>query len=1487
MKKRMISLLVTLALLMSCFPLGLIVYAVDECELWVDAIEIAPGDTGVVNISIKNNPGVIGMGFSVSWDEGLTLIDADNGAAFSALNFSKPSKYTNGCVFTWYNDTIDEDDVQDGVILSLTFSVEDGTECDQTLGIRLDFDNAYDLNLESVTPVVKNGGVSVIDYTPGDVNGDTKINTLDLILICRYIADGCKTDPDGYNVVIIERAANVNNDNRINTLDLILICRYIADGCTTDPDGYNVTLKPSSPICSHQMEAIEAKSATCLEEGNNAYWHCVKCDKYFSDEHGYSQITLADTVLPIADHIWDDGVMTIDATETEEGEKVFTCTVCGVTKTTVIPKIDPEQIPDGCYRIHYYLYDGKAYLEDIGVSNPNPAYYDPATGLTLRNLSNPNYTFNGWYDSEGGEDSTRVRIIPKGSEGEYEVYARWTPKTYNVTLDYDFNQEVNATYTFGETYRLPISPAKDGYRFISWTDQEDASVHTTIPVGTSGDKYYYANWLSNRNQAWSQKTLRDPIIAEVNDKVLFAYEIGEIKNVPLDVIKDFGYTMQSGVKMEVDETYSATTSSTQMNSLASTVSKAITNSYAWTLSNDWSKGITVDQEWAESNNMTEEKIEKMCKSESGNWYSSTTSFSSTDTEELGSTETHNLATTNDNTKTYNTTDETDSWKNSAELSSTLKGKLNLGPVANGGFELTGKVAGEQSGTTMSKTGTEEDSGSGSETGDIQMSGTNTTTHGGFNTESGSSSSKTTSRENEVKSAISTMISKTDHYGEQYIEAGGSSENQGFSENNSATEEVVSSVTYSTQTSESTTVKYTINNTNSGCHRYILVGTAHVYGVVGYDIANQCYFSYTFSVMDDERHMMEDYCPNPGDLYHDHEFSGITFEIPYDICGYVDDLICATEGIEINSSGIVTGYTGDSQIVIVPKYISYRNADGTRTAVRVVGVRDDAFQGANKTNIGAIQLPDTVTTIPAHAFEGCTSLIYVGAPGVTEIGNAAYAGCDSLHVCFVDEKITTLGDNVFDGMSKVYVTAANADIAAAAVNSGVSEIYLTISEGCTDLNDTELVIPDSVSKFVFNGGGKTFTNLRIESHAAETQINNSKFVSDGQTPLDISSPSVRLGQVHVDAAGIALILSAQETSVELYGESFISSECGRAVLCRSAELSRASDAANTTELTIVDGNILRCGTLTTNNLLKDVENRNLAADRIEEKSAEDFANYQRGVITLTFDANSGTLASAEASRTYVYGTAVGECPVPTKDYYTFLGWYTEASGGTKVEASSTLQSTSDMTLYAHWALNPTSGWVKASDAPGDAQITNTKYSYTHRYYTTNSASYLAGWTLYNTQRTGWGATQGPVYGDPSNGVRNVWSEQYVSGGPYYNYYHCVKSNSTVSPAYTQAEWDAGKVHLIKLTYELEWKGVSSDSSRKDFYGYYDDCSSVDIWYKCGTYVTYDYGTRWYYQDPVYTYTYYRDVVEEGTTQPSGSEYSNVVRWVQYRPRTVNS
>lgn len=70
-------------------------------------------------------------------------------------------------------------------------------------------------------------------------------------------------------------------------------------------------------------------------------------------------------------------------------------------------------------------------------------------------------------------------------------------------------------------------------------------------------------------------------------------------------------------------------------------------------------------------------------------------------------------------------------------------------------------------------------------------------------------------------------------------------------------------------------------------------------------------------------------------------------------------------------------------------------------------------------------------------------------------------------------------------------------------------------------------------------------------------------------------------------------------------------------------------------------------------------------------------------TATFNGNGGGTPSP-STITKKYNVALGTLPTCTRTGYTFLGWYTASSGGTKI--STTTVVTKNITYYAQWSIN---------------------------------------------------------------------------------------------------------------------------------------------------------------------------------------------------------
>ena len=160
---------------------------------------------------------------------------------------------------------------------------------------------------------------------------------------------------------------------------------YICGGCDKwfeDAEGKSeITDKTSviKPASGHKLSKVPAKDATCTEEGNKAYYICDRCDKWFEDAQGKSEITdKTSVIIPASGHTLSDWkaddnshwhececgykadvaqhsfkwVVDKEANATQKGAKHEECTVCGykrvaveipATGTTIAPATTPKK----------------------------------------------------------------------------------------------------------------------------------------------------------------------------------------------------------------------------------------------------------------------------------------------------------------------------------------------------------------------------------------------------------------------------------------------------------------------------------------------------------------------------------------------------------------------------------------------------------------------------------------------------------------------------------------------------------------------------------------------------------------------------------------------------------------------------------------------------------------------------------------------------------------------------------------------------------------------------------------------------------------------------------------------------------------------------------------------------------------------------------------------------------------------------------------
>ena len=192
------------------------------------------------------------------------------------------------------------------------------------------------------------------------------------------------------------------------------------------------------------------------------------------------------------------------------------------------------------YQIKYEL-NGGQFVDEY---TPVYSYVSGDQAITLPGadaVTRNGYTFDGWYENEdlSGQACT---VIASGSTGPKTFYAKWTAKTYRVTLETNGGTIVGSgltEYTCGQGAELPTNVEKSGYTFAGWyeNDRFEGSAVTAISDTEYGDKTYYAKWMSK-----TYSVTLNTNGGTIKSGNVTNYSYGEGAALPTDVEKS-GYTV--------------------------------------------------------------------------------------------------------------------------------------------------------------------------------------------------------------------------------------------------------------------------------------------------------------------------------------------------------------------------------------------------------------------------------------------------------------------------------------------------------------------------------------------------------------------------------------------------------------------------------------------------------------------------------------------------------------------------------------------------------------------------------------------------------------------------------------------------------------------------------------------------------------------------------------------------------------------------------
>ena len=243
----------------------------------------------------------------------------------------------------------------------------------------------------------------------------------------------------------------------------------------------------------------------------------------------------------------------------------------------------------------------------------------------------------------------------------------------------------------------------------------------------------------------------------------------------------------------------------------------------------------------------------------------------------------------------------------------------------------------------------------------------------------------------------------------------------------------------------------------------------------------------------------------------------TFEVDgiyYSITG--EDTVEVVAGVDLNHQD--SPYRGEIKI---PDRV---NKDDKSYQVTAIAVSAFAMSSATK-----VEIPNTVTTISAHAFDKSSSLEVVSFPsgsGLTTIGDNAFDSCTSLSEFTIPSTVTSIGENafincldleeltipagvaegLFDALWGYNNTILFAENSPYDIEDGVLYKNRTTVEGWLDRSITEIEIRDGVTEIPTSFGTYNTVTSRITSITlpdSVVKIGDYAFMQQEVTSIDLS------------------------------------------------------------------------------------------------------------------------------------------------------------------------------------------------------------------------------------------------------------------------------------------------------------------------------------------------------------------------------------------------
>lgn len=146
----------------------------------------------------------------------------------------------------------------------------------------------------------------------------------------------------------------------------------------------------------------------------------------------------------------------------------------------------------------------------------------------------------------------------------------------------------------------------------------------------------------------------------------------------------------------------------------------------------------------------------------------------------------------------------------------------------------------------------------------------------------------------------------------------------------------------------------------------------------------------------------------------------------------------------------------------------------------------------------------------------------------------------------------------------------------------------------------------------------------------------------------------------------------------------------------------------------------------------------------------YAYFEANKYTVYFNANGGNTANP-TSKTVTYDSTYGSLASVSRTGYTFNGWYTAASGGSKIDTTTKVSILSNQTLYAHWTVN---SYNVSISAGAGGSVNKTSMSINYGGTNTFTATPSSGYYLESITCTNGYTTSGYSTGTSATGTQTI-------------------------------------------------------------------------------------------------------------------------------------